>query len=336
MQVNSDLLQSDRIFIDTGSSSIIPKIPGLDSISFLTNETLLELTSLPSHLIVLGGGYIGLEFAQMYCRFGCKVTVIQRDPHLLPHEDDEIADILQHALEAEGINFLLDADVLAASQNGPEVSVTVNVAGREGKLSGSHILVATGRAPNTSQLNLPAAGVATDNHGHIIVNSRLETNVEGIWALGDVTGGPAFTHISYNDFQIIYGNLYEGKNMSTEDRIVPYAVFTDPQLGRVGMTEKDARKTGKSLKIGSVPMTGVARAIERGETEGRMKIVVDAQTDQVLGAAILATEGGEVVQILHTLILAQKPYTLLKGSIFIHPTIAEGFFGLLESVKAAD
>ena len=330
------MLQSVRIFIDTGSSSIIPEIPGLSTIPYLTNETLLQLTSLPSHLIVIGGGYIGLEFAQMYRRFGCEVTVVQKSSRLLPREDDDIADALQHALTSEGTCFLLDAEVLAASGEGTNVSVVVKVAGQEQRVLGSHILVATGRKPNTAELNLSAAGVATDNGGHVIVNGRLETTVEGIWALGDVTGGPAFTHISYNDFQIIYGNLYEGKNLTTNNRIVPYAIFTDPQLGRVGITEGEARKSGKSIKTGSVSLTGVARAIERGETEGMMKIVVDGTNDQVLGAAILATEGGEVVQILHTLMLAEKPYTLLKGSIFIHPTIAEGFFGLLESVKASD
>ena len=336
IEVNGQTLGSDHIFIDTGSRSTTPSIPGLDSVPFLTNESLLELTTLPVHLLIVGGGYIGLEFSQMFRRFGCKVTVIQHNSHVLPREDSEISDALQQALEAEGIGFLLNTQVTGASGSGTSLSLTLKSHDGEKTLSGSHLLIAAGRQPNTADLKLSAAGVATDERGYIQVNDQLQTSAEGIWAIGDVTGGPAFTHISYNDFQIIYGNLYEGKRLSTKDRIVPYAVFTDPQLGRVGLTEKEARLSGHKLKIGSVPMKSVSRAVERGETAGLMKIVVDAESDQVLGAAILAVEGGEVVQILHTLMLARQPYTLLKGAVYIHPTIAEGFFSLLESVKPVD
>ncbi len=333
VEVNGAVLESERIFIDTGSSTTVPPIEGIAESGYLTNETLMELETLPTHLIVIGGGYIGLEFGQMFRRFGSEVTVIQAGSHLLGDEEPEVIAELQGALEAEGIRFLLKDKVVRVERDKGEIRVTVQTDGGSETLAGSHLLLAAGRIPNTQALHLEKAGVTTDEHGFIQVNEKLETTAPGIWAIGDVKGGPAFTHISYNDFQIIYGNVYEGQNLSTRDRIVPYAVFTDPQLGRVGITEAHARKAGHAVKTGSVPMTSVARGIERGETRGLMKIVVDAKTDLVLGASILAPEGGEVVQILHTLMLAQQPYTLLKGAIYIHPTIAEGFFSLLESVQ---
>ena len=249
----------------------------------------------------------------------------------MPKEDEDIAGALQRTLEAEGINIHLNARVARASES----SGTITLVFDDGKQSvtGSHLLVAVGRTPQTKDLDLEKAGVETDKRGYIVVNDRLETTAPEVWALGDVNGGPAFTHISYNDYQIIYGNLYEGKRLSTKTRLVPYAVFTDPPLGRVGITEKEARAQGRKLKIGKMEMTRVARALEKAETEGLMKIVVDAESDKVLGAAILSSSGDEVVQILSTLMLADKPYTLLKGAIYIHPTIAEGFFGLMENVK---
>jgi pyruvate/2-oxoglutarate dehydrogenase complex dihydrolipoamide dehydrogenase (E3) component len=323
------VLESDRIFIDTGARPAIPAINGIDSVPYLTNESLLELEELPGHLIVLGGGYVGLEFGQIFRRFGSSVTVVHRGPEILPREDAEIAAELRKALEAERITFRLNAKT--SSLEGGAGNVTLNIGAES--VSGTHLLLATGRTPNTDALGLEKAGVQTDKHGYIQVNERLETNVPGIWALGDVKGGPAFTHISYNDYQIISANLMEGKNASTNGRIVPYCVFTDPQLGGVGLTEKEAREKGHRLKIGKIPVSSVARAIERGETAGMMKIVVDAENDQVLGASILSADGGELVQILHTVMLAKQPYTLLKGAIYIHPTMAEGFFGLLDSVQ---
>jgi pyruvate/2-oxoglutarate dehydrogenase complex dihydrolipoamide dehydrogenase (E3) component len=243
---------------------------------------------------------------------------------------------LHHNLESEGITILVNAR--ATQVSGESKRVTVQVQGSKGTqvVSGSHLLAAVGRTPNTPELDLEKAGVKTNQKGFVVVNDRLETSAPGIWALGDVKGGPAFTHISYNDFQIVYGNLIEGKNLSTRSRLVPYSVFTDPQLGRVGLTEKAARAAGHKLKIGKVPMSQVARAIERAETQGFMKLVVDAGTDHVLGASILSAEGGELVQIVSTLMLADKPYTLLKGAIYIHPTLAEGFFTLMENVKPVD
>lgn len=336
LQVGDELLESEKIFIDVGGRPNIPAIPGLREVPFLTNESLMQLTAVPEHLLILGGGYIGLEFGQMFRRYGSRVTVIHRGPQIVPSEDPEIAAELQKALEVEGVQFVLSAQTEEVRQKDGAITLSYKVTAGGSAVSGSHLLVATGRIPNTDQLDLDKAGIALNKNGSIKVNNRLETSVPGVWALGDCNGGPAFTHISYNDFQIVYGNLVEGKNLSTENRIVPYCVFTDPQLGGVGLTEKVTRAKGYRLKIGKCPMTYVARAIERGETAGLMKIVVDASNDRILGASILASEGGELVQILGALMLANQPYTLLRGAVYIHPTLAEGFFALMEDVKPAD
>jgi pyruvate/2-oxoglutarate dehydrogenase complex dihydrolipoamide dehydrogenase (E3) component len=336
LKVGDDLLESERIFIDTGARPSIPVIPGVDTVSYLTNESIMQLTNVPEHLLILGGGYIGLEFGQMFRRFGSRVTVLHAGAQIVAREDSEITAELQKALEAEGMQFLLNARATRVKNQNGAVNLSFESAVGSSSVTGSHLLIATGRTPNTDDLGLDKAGVETGKNGYIKVNGRLETNVPGIWALGDCKGGPAFTHISYNDFQIIYGNLIEGKNLSIENRLVPYCLFTDPQLGGVGMTEKEARAKGYKLKIGRRPMTYVARAIERGETAGLMKIVVDASNDRILGASILASEGGELVQILSTLTLANQPYTLLKGAVYIHPTLAEGFFSLMEDVKPVD
>ena len=341
IQVGEETLESERIFIDTGTRTDIPRIEGLSTVPYLTNSTLMDLQEVPEHLIVLGGGYIGLEFGQMYRRFGSNVTVIHRGDQLLTREDPDIAAELQRALGAEGIEFILNATTTAVGQANGKIILSLEgnplpSGGPARSISGSHLLIAAGRRPNTDDLGLEQAGVETDQRGFVRVNRRLETNVPGIWALGDVKGGPAFTHISYNDFQILYANLIEEKDLGVDRRIVPYSVFTDPQLGRVGMTETEARAKGHALKIGKIPMSWVARAIERDETAGMMKLVVDAATDRILGAAILALEGGELVQMLGVLMLADLPYTLLKGAVYIHPTLAEGFFTLMENVKPVD
>jgi pyruvate/2-oxoglutarate dehydrogenase complex dihydrolipoamide dehydrogenase (E3) component len=333
IKVDNDVLQSTRIFVDTGVRARIPHVPGLDTIDYLTNVSIMELTEIPEHLLVLGGGYVGLEFGQMFRRFGSRVTVIDHGPRILPLEDPELVAELQKALEAEGITFLLNSTAVRAEKTGGETQLNLDRPDGPSTVSGSHLLAAIGRVPNTDDLGLERADVETLPSGHIKVNGRLETNVPGIWAIGDVNGGPAFTHTSYNDFQIIYGNLVEGKNLSTENRIVPYSVYTDPELGGVGITEQKARMRGYKLKIGRMPMSYVARAIERGETAGVMKIVVDASDDRILGGFVLGAEGGEIVQIIGTVMLAGLPYTLLKGAIYIHPTMAEGFFGLMEDVK---
>jgi pyruvate/2-oxoglutarate dehydrogenase complex dihydrolipoamide dehydrogenase (E3) component len=336
LRVGDEELESEQIFVNTGTRPDIPQIEGLEGVEYLTNASLMEMSELPEHLLVLGGGYVGLEFGQMFRRFGSQVTVIHRGDQLLNREDADVVAELQKALEAEGIRFLMGATTNRVEKPGDGVALSVATAAGPTMVSGSHLLVATGRRPNTDDLGLGAAGVEVDSRGFIRVNSRLETNVPGIWALGDVKGGPAFTHISYNDYQIVYGNLIEGKELTTEQRPVPYAVFTDPQLGRVGMTESEARATGRRLKIGKIPMSRVARAIERDETAGMMKLIVDAETDRMLGAAILSSEGGELIQILGALMRADVPYTLMKGAIYIHPTLAEGFYSLMEDVKGVE
>jgi pyruvate/2-oxoglutarate dehydrogenase complex dihydrolipoamide dehydrogenase (E3) component len=334
--VADQVLEGERIFINTGTRVAVPHLDGLDAVGYLTNATIMELTEVPEHLVVLGGGYIGLEFGQMFRRFGSRVTVVHNGSQILVREDADVAAELQKALEAEGLRFVLNARTTRVERQGGQVALTVQVGGKSETVIGSHLLVATGRRPNSDDLGLETTGVQTDDHGYIRVNSRLETGVPGIWALGDVKGGPAFTHISFNDFQIVYANMIEGGSLTTDHRYVPYSVFTDPQLGRVGMTEKEARASGRRLKIGKIPMSWVARAIERDETAGLMKLVVDADTDRILGAAILGTEGGELVQILGAVMLAGAPYTLLKGAVYIHPTLAEGFWTLMEEVKPVE
>jgi pyruvate/2-oxoglutarate dehydrogenase complex dihydrolipoamide dehydrogenase (E3) component len=335
LEVNGERLHSSRIFIDTGVSARLPDIEGRDEVAILTSKTILGLNALPAHLLILGGSYIGLEFGQMFCRFGSEVTIVEHGARIISREDEEFSQALQQILEGEGIRFLTGTDAQAARQE-PDGTLHLTVkanGGTEETLTGTHLLSAIGQTPNTAALNLEAAGVETDEHGYVLVNDRLETSVPGIWAIGDVKGGPAFTHISYNDHQIIYENLVNGGSATKKGRIVPYALFTDPQLGRVGLTERQAREEGYNVKVGSIPMSSVARAIERGDTRGLMKVVVDADTDKLLGASILSAEGGELVQALRVLMLADAPWTFLKGEIFIHPTLTEGFFALFDAVK---
>jgi pyruvate/2-oxoglutarate dehydrogenase complex dihydrolipoamide dehydrogenase (E3) component len=329
VQAGDTVLAGKRIFIDTGGKATIPNIDGICDVPYLTNETILQLKELPEQLVVLGGGYIGLEFAQMFRRFGAAVTVVHSGAQVLPQEDEEIAAGLKECLEEEGIQFVMSAKTRRVRCESGGIVLEID---GQAEVTGTHLLLAVGRTPQTKDLTLENAGVELDDKGYVVVNDRLETTADDIWALGDVKGGPAFTHISYNDYQIVYGNLYEGKQLSIAERMVPYGVFTDPALGRVGMTEKAARALGKTVKTGVMKMTSVARAIERSETGGLMKIVVDAETDLILGAAMLCAEGPELVQILGALMLARQPYTVLKGAIYIHPTLAEGFFGLMEAV----
>ncbi|MCH7724115.1 MAG: dihydrolipoyl dehydrogenase [Bacteroidetes bacterium] len=332
--VNGEILKSKNIFINTGTSPLILPIEGINEVPYLTNRNIMDLEEVPEHLLVIGGSYVGLEFGQMFKRFGSKVTIIERKDQIISKEDKDVSESLQEALEDEGIQFIKSAQAASIRKDengGLHLTVKLND-NKEEVIKGSHILLAVGRKPNTDGLGLDAAGIET-NKGYITVDEYLRTNIPGVYALGDVKGGAAFTHISYNDFQIIYHNLFNDEKKSIKNRIVPYTLFTDPELGRVGLTEKEAREAGYNVMVGKIPMSHVARAIEMGTTKGLMKIVVDADTDQILGATVLGVNGGEVVQTIMVLMYAKVSWKLLKGAVYIHPTLTEGFFGLLESVK---
>lgn len=322
----------DKIFINTGARPVIPPIPGLESVPYLNSTSIMELAEVPEHLLVLGGGYIGLEFGQMFRRFGSKVTIIQRGDRLLAREDEDIAIEVQKILDEDGIKIMLNSEAVSVeSKNG--VILKVKVQNVEKEIHGSHILVAAGRKPNTDQLDLDEAGIETDQRGFVKVNEKLETSVSGIYAMGDVKGGPAFTHISYDDYRIIKSNLLESGNRTTHDRLIPYTVFIDPQLGRVGLSEAEARKRGYKIKIARMPMSYVARAIEMGETRGIMKVVLNANTDQILGCAVLGIEGGELMAILQMAMAGKIPFTKIRDEIFAHPTLAESLNNLFMSIE---
>ena len=327
-------LGADKIFINTGGRPESPPLPGLDSVPVLDSTSIMELDVLPNHLLVLGGGYIGLEFGQMFRRFGSAVTVVQRGKQLLAREDADVAEEVAKILREDGIEVLLETQaVRVAKDGGGTIRLTVSGPAGERTLSGSHLLVAAGRAPNTEALSLTAAGITTDKRGNIPVNERLETNVPGIYALGDVKGGPAFTHISYDDFRIIKTNLLDGGNATTNGRLVPYTVYIDPQLGRVGMTEAEARAQGRRIRIAKMPMSYVARALEMDEPRGFMKALVDAETGEILGCAVLGVEGGELMSMLSIAMMGKVPYTTLRDAIFAHPTLAESFNNLFDELR---
>jgi len=336
VEVNGEKLASDKIFINTGTRPRIQPIPGLDQVEVLTNRNIMDLKEVPAHLIALGGNYLGLEFGQMFRRLGSEVTVVELGDQIIPREDPEVSESLKEALEEEGMTFHLGAKTtkVAKTPGGLEI-VIEKKDGTTQTLKGTHLLVSIGQVPNSDDLGLEKAGVATDKFGFVQHDGKLETNVPGVWVLGDVKGGAAFTHVSYDDYLVIYDNLVNGKNRTIDNRQIPYALFTDPELGRVGLTEREARAKGYRLKIGSVPMAYVARAIERSETNGLMKIVINADNDRILGATILGPDGGELVQILMALMMADAPWTLFENAMFIHPTLAEGFFALMANVEAA-
>lgn len=328
-------LSAPTIVINTGAHSMQPALDGLDQVPALDNASIMELDHVPEHLLVLGGGYIGLEFGQMFCRFGSRVTIVQHGPRLLAREDDDVADAVAEILREDGIEVLLATAALAV--RGEAGAIELDVRGADGTrtLRGSHLLLATGRVPNTDRLNLPAAGVATDEHGFIEVDERLATNISGIYALGDVKGGPAFTHISYDDFRILRANLLNGGQATTAGRLVPYTVFIDPQLGRVGLSEEEARAQGRAIRVAKLPMDRVARALELDETRGFMKAIVDAETEQILGCAILGIEGGEVMAALQMAMIGQVRYTTIRDGVFAHPTLAESLNNLFMALDAA-
>jgi len=319
-------LEGKRIVINTGGRPAVPPIEGLDRVPFLDSTSIMELTELPKHLIVLGGGYIGLEFCQMFRRFGARVTVVNRDPRLILREDPDVSAEVEKILKEDGIEVLNSAQVTRVEKGGAGVRVLLQEGAK--KVSGSHLLLALGRVPNSDRLNLGAAGVRTDKLGYIEVNARLETKVPGIYAIGDVKGGPAFTHISYDDFRVLRENWLNGGDATIEGRPVPNCMFIDPQLATVGLNESEAQKRGIDHRVAKLPMTGVARAQEMSETRGFMKAVVDAKTQQILGCTVLGVEGGEIMSMLQIAMMGKLPYPAIKEAIFAHPTLAESLNNL--------
>src|SRR5215218_2484772 len=327
-------LSADNIFINPGARPANPPIEGLDSVPALNSTTIMELDEVPDHLLVLGGSYVGLEFAQMFRRFGSEVTVVQRSGQLMGREDADVAEAVAEIMRQDGIEVLLGTQTRRAAQDDTgKILLRVETSERERTLEGTHLLLAAGRPPNTETLNLDAAGIETDKRGFIKANERLETSAPGVYALGDVKGGPAFTHISYDDFRIIRTNLLEGGSATIADRPVPYTMFIDPQLGRIGLTEREARNRGRYVRIATIPMTYVTRAVEMGETRGFMKAVVDSETDQILGCAVLGVEGGEIMAMIQISMMGNLPYTVLRDAVFAHPTLAESLNTLFSSVK---
>jgi pyruvate/2-oxoglutarate dehydrogenase complex dihydrolipoamide dehydrogenase (E3) component len=323
-------LTANKIFINTGCRPVAPRVNGLDLVAVLDSTSIMELDELPEHLLVLGGGYVGLEFGQMFRRFGSRVTIVQRAPQLLGREDQDVADEVAKILLEDGVEVLLNTEATRVEKSGDgEIRLTVQTPEGARILIGSHLLAAAGRVPNTEKLNLSSAGIETDKHGFIKANERLGTTVPGVYALGDVKGGPQFTHISYDDYRIIRTNLIEGGDATVNDRFVPYTVFIDPQLGRVGLSESEARARGLNIRVAKMPMSYVARALEVGESRGFMKAVIDADTKQILGCAVLGVEGGEVMAMIQIAMMGKLPYTVLKDGIFAHPTLAESLNNLL-------
>ena len=333
LAVNGRSLEAGLVFINTGGRPAPPDVPGLDRVDPLDSTSIMELGQVPEHLIVLGGGYIGLEFAQMFRRFGSRVTVIQRGRQLLPLEDEDIAGAVLSVLRDDGIDVLLEAEARCAERiDDTTVRVVARTADGDRAIVGSRVLLAAGRVPNTERLEPLAAGVATDAKGFIRVNQRLETTAPGVYALGDVKGGPAFTHISYDDYRIIRANLLEGGGRTTADRPVPYTVFMDPQLGRIGLTEREARKQGRAYRAATLPMSSVARALEMDEARGMMKVLVDPESRQLLGAAVFGIEGGEIMAALQLAMMGNLPYDRIRDAVFAHPTLAESLNTLFSTL----
>jgi pyruvate/2-oxoglutarate dehydrogenase complex dihydrolipoamide dehydrogenase (E3) component len=326
--VDGRSLSADLVFINSGARPAAPDVDGLDCTPSLDSTSIMELDSLPEHLIVLGGGYVGLEFGQMFRRFGSRVTLIQRGRQLLPLEDEDVAGAVLEIVREDGIDVLLEAEARRAEPADGGVRLMVRTPAGERVVEGSHLLRAAGRVPNTDRLDLPAAGVATDGKGFITVSPRLETSAPGVYALGDVKGGPAFTHISYDDFRIIRTNLLDGGGACTTDRLVPYTVFIDPQLGRIGLSEKDARHQGRAYRVVAMPMSHVARALEVDESRGFMKALIDPQTGAIMGAAVLGIEGGELMAMLQLAMMGGLRCDRLRDAVFAHPTLAESLNNL--------
>ena len=336
IKVNEDVLRAEKIFLNVGTRARVPDIPGVAEVDFMTNSGMMELDFLPAHLIIVGGSYVGLEFAQMYRRFGSEVTVIEMASRLAHREDPEVSDAIRQIVEREGIQVRLGAECVRLEGRGDEVAVRVSCEDGAPEVVGSHILIAVGRVPNTDDLGLDKAGIGVDQRGFISVDNQLRTEVPGIWALGDCNGRGAFTHTSYNDFEIVAANLFDDDPRRVSDRIPAYGLFIDPPLGRIGMTEKEARESGRPILVGKRLMKNVSRARERSETEGFMKVLVDAETKQILGAAILGINGDEVVHALLAVMYAEAPYTVISREVPIHPTVAELLPTVLQNLESLE
>ena len=323
VQVGEDLLTAERIFINVGGRAVVPPWPGLDRVPYLNNSSMMAVDFLPRHLMVVGGSYVGLEFAQMYRRFGSEVTVVEMGSRLIQREDPDVSAAIKEILEREGVGIRLNATCIHVAKAGEDIVVGVDCTSGAPEVHGSHLLVAVGRRPNTDDLGLERAGIHQDDHGYIVVDDQLRTNVPGVWALGDCNGRGAFTHTAYNDFEIVAANLLDHDTRRLSDRITAYALYTDPPLGRAGLTEDQVRRSGKRALIATRPMTRVSRAVEKGETQGLMKVLVDTDTKEILGAAILGTGGDEVIHGILDLMYAKAPYTVLQRSMPIHPTVSE-------------
>ena len=323
VRVGDEILTADQFFINSGGRATIPDMPGIHTVPFLTNVSLLELDTLPRHLVIVGGSYVGLEFGQIFRRLGSEVTIVEKGPRLVHREDEDVSANIKEILEKEGIKIRLKAECIHLAMHGEDIAVGVNCDEDASASIGSHVLMAVGRVPNTDDLGLDKAGVSCDEHGYIIVDDQLRTNVPGIWAIGDCNGRGAFTHTAYNDFEIVAANLLDNDPRRVSDRITCYGLFIDPPLGRIGMTEAEVRKSGKPALMGTRPMTKVGRAVEKGESEGFMKMLVDAETKQILGASILGTGGDEAVHCLLDVMYARAPYTTIQRAVHIHPTVSE-------------
>jgi len=333
VRVGERLLRAEQFFINVGGRASVPKMPGLDQVPYYDNSSIMAVDFLPEHLLIVGGSYIGLEFAQMYRRFGSQVTVVEMGPRLISREDEEVSDEIRRILEREGIAFRLNAECVEVARHAKGVAIKLTCNEEPRAIAGSHLLLAVGRVPNTGDLGLDKAGVATDERGYIKVDEQLRTSVAHIWALGDANGRGAFTHTSYNDYEIVAANLLDGEARKVSDRIPTYALFIDPPLGRAGMTEKEVRATGRKALIGTMPMSRVGRAKERSETQGFMKVLADADSKKLLGVALLGIEGDEIVQGLLDAMYAGTPYTLLRKAMHIHPTVMELIPTLLQELK---
>jgi pyruvate/2-oxoglutarate dehydrogenase complex dihydrolipoamide dehydrogenase (E3) component len=321
--VNDEVLQADKIFINVGARASVPEMPGIHDVPFLNNSSMMDIDFLPEHLVIVGGSYIGLEFAQIYRRLGSEVTVVEMGSRLIGREDEDVSQAVREILEAEGVHVRLNAKCISLAKRDGGVVVGLTCEEGSPEVAGSHVLLAVGRTPNTNDLGLDRAGVATDQRGYIVVNDQLQTNVPGIWALGDCNGRGAFTHTSYNDYEIVADNLFSADHRGISDRIQAYALYIDPPLGRCGMTDAEIRKSGRAALSAKYPMVRVGRAYEKGETQGFIKICVDAETKQIMGAAILGTGGDEVVHVLLDVMYAEAPYTVIRRAMHIHPTVAE-------------